>query len=116
MSNLIKYNSFVIKEQEKLIIDSNKMMDEILEQRRLLNASKESARVADEDGFICGLDAAKVEQLVHDDDGTEENTGENTKSSAEFTPIDLTEIHKQEEEILSQAREEAESIREKNII
>ncbi len=112
MSNLIKYNSFVIREQEKLIIDSNKMMDDILEQHRLLNESKESARVADEDGFICGLDAAKVEQLVQDNDGTEENTGENAKDSAEFTPIDLTEIHRQEEEILSQAREEAESIRE----
>lgn len=104
MSNLIKYNSFVIKEQEKLVIDSNKMVDQILEQQRLINTTREPAKVADEDGFICGLDAATVEQLVCDDDATEENT--------EFVPIDLTEIHRQEEEILGQAREEAEVIRE----
>lgn len=104
MSNLIKYNSFVIKEQEKLVIDSNRMVDEILEQQRLMSMTKEPAKVADEDGFVCGLDAATVEQLVRDDNNAEENT--------EFVSIDLTEIHKQEEEILSQAREEAENIRE----
>ena len=102
MSNLIKYNSFVIREQEKLIIDSNRMVDEILEQQRLMNKTSETAKVADEDGFVCGLDAATVEQLVSDDNA-EENA---------FVPVDLTEIHKQEEEILSQAREEAEDIRE----
>lgn len=103
MSNLIKFNSFVIKDQEKLVIDSNKLVDQILEQQKIMNVVKEPTKVADEDGFICGLDAATVEQLVRDDD-TEENT--------EFVPIDLTEVHRQEEEILVQAREEAEVIRE----
>lgn len=104
MSNLIKYNSFVIKEQEKLIIDSNRMVDEILEQQKHINTTSGPEKVADADGFVCGLDAATVEALVGDNDNTEEDT--------EFVQIDLTEIHRQEEEILSQAREEAENIRE----
>lgn len=106
MSNLLKYNSFVIQNQERFVIDSNKMADEIIEQYRQLHAATESGPVPDEDGFVCGLEAATVEQLVRDDADLEQQ-----EAQPEFQPIDMTEIHRQEEEIINQARTEAELIK-----
>lgn len=106
MSNLLKYNSFVIQNQDKFVIDSNKMADEIVEQYRQLHAKSEQELVPDEDGFVCGLEAATVEQLVRDDTDLEQQELQPT-----FQSINMTEIHRQEEEIINQARSEAEFIK-----
>lgn len=106
MSNLLKYNSFVIQNQDKFVIDSNKMADEIVEQYRQLHAKAEQEPVPDADGFVCGLEAATVEQLVRDD----ADSGQQ-EMQPEFQPIDMAEIHRQEEEIINQARTEAELIK-----
>lgn len=106
MSNLLKYNSFVIQNQDKFVIDSNKMADEIVEQYRQLHAKAEQELVPDADGFVCGLEAATVEQLVRDD----ADSGQQ-EMQPEFQPIDMAEIHRQEEEIINQARTEAELIK-----
>ena len=106
MSNLLKYNSFVIQNQDKFVIDSNKMADEIVEQYRQLHAKAEQELVPDADGFVCGLEAATVEQLVRDDADSEQQ-----EMQPEFQPIDMAEIHRQEEEIINQARTEAELIK-----
>lgn len=101
MSNLLKFNSVVIHDQDKLVIDSNRMVDEIIEQRRKLMGTNNPERSESEDGFVCGLDAATVEQLVSDEEPQVEVHHE----------IDMEEIKRQEEELLAVAREEAECIK-----
>lgn len=101
MSKLLKFNNIVIHDQEKMVIDSNRIVDEIIEHRRKLQENNNDAPIADEDGFVCGLDAAMVEQLVMEDDAVEPVVHE----------LDLEQLRIQEEEILNQAREEAEIIR-----
>ena len=64
MSNLVKCSNIVIKDDDKLVIDSNKMVDAILAQQK--KGFGQRAEQEDADGFICGLDAATVEQLVND--------------------------------------------------
>lgn len=110
MSNLLKYNSFVIQNQDKFVIDSNKMADEIIEQYRQLHAKAETGLIPDADGFVCGLEAATVEQLVMD---TETEPAQEQDTQPEFKPVDMTELHRQEEEIINQARAEAELIKTK---
>lgn len=102
MSNLLKFNSVVIHNNEKMVIDSNRIVDEIIEHRRMISANNGGAPVADEDGFVCGLDAATVEQLVSDEEQQENVTP--------YVP-DFEKLRQQEEEILNLAREDAEVIR-----
>ena len=101
MSNLLKFNSVVIKDQDKLVIDSNRMVDEIIEQRRKLLEESGNAPVADSDGFVCGLEAAMVEELISDEEEVKEVHHE----------IDLEAIKLKEEELLNEARLEAEKIK-----
>ena len=105
MSNLIKYNSFVMGNQDRLVIDSNKMADEIIEQHRRLVKENNGERIPDEDGFVCGLDAATVEQLVEDCPSTEQDSRNES--------VDIDKLRRQEEEIINQARTEAELIKSK---
>ena len=102
MSNLLKFNSVVIHNNEKMVIDSNRIVDEIIEQRRMISANNGGAPIADEDGFVCGLDAAMVEQLVSDE--------EQQETPVPYVP-DFEKLRQQEEEILNLAREDAEVIR-----
>ena len=102
MSNLLKFNNVVIHQNEKMVIDSNRIVDEIIEQRRKIAANNGGGPVADEDGFVCGLDAAMVEQLVSDE--------EQVETAQPYVP-DFEKLRQQEEEILNLAREDAEVIR-----
>ena len=102
MSNLLKFNSVVIHNNEKMVIDSNRIVDEIIEHRRMISSNNGGAPIADEDGFVCGLDAAMVEQLVSDEEPQEAPTP--------YVP-DFEKLRQQEEEILNLAREDAETIR-----
>ena len=103
MSNLLKFNSVVIHNNDKMVIDSNRMVDEIIEHRRMISAQNGGAPIADEDGFVCGLDAAMVEQLVSEE--------EQAVTAEPYVP-DFEKLREQEEEILRLAREDAEVIRE----
>lgn len=69
MSNLVKYNNIVIKNENHLVIDSNKMINELLEEQKR-NFARRAAQ-PDEDGFVCGLDAATVEELVSESEVSE---------------------------------------------
>ena len=100
MSNLLKFNSVVIRDQDKLVIDSNRMVDEIIEQRKKLLTETDNTPEADSDGFVCGLDAATVEQLVSEEEPEEVHH-----------ELDIEAIRLQEEEILQAAYAEAENIK-----
>lgn len=103
MSNLLKYNRFVVKNDDKLVIDSNQMIQNILDAKKTqseTNYAKQSEQ-PDEDGFVCGLDAATVEQLVSDDVDLEQ-----LNSDREL----ISTATQQAEEILREANEKAEEI------
>lgn len=101
MSNLVKYNNIVIKEDNKLVIDSNKMIDAMLAQQKKSYAKR--SEQPDADGFVCGLDAATVEKLVGEpeqENDSESGHQENDEARAEA------------ERIINEAKEEASEIRE----
>ena len=103
MSNLLKYNRFVVKNDDKLVIDSNQMIQNILDAKKTqseTNYAKQSEQ-PDEDGFVCGLDAATVEQLVSDDVDLEQLNADRELIST---------ATQQAEEILREANEKAEEI------
>lgn len=99
MSNLLKFNSIIVNEHDKMIIDSNKMVEEILNTKKRNFAVV--ADTPDDDGFVCGLNAATVEQLVSDETENDNEQSEIIeKTSAEA------------DRIIDEARKEAEHIRE----
>ena len=101
MSNLLKFNNVVIHNQDKMVIDSNRMVEEIIEQRRKILGQSSEGPVADSDGFVCGLEAATVEELVADEE-----------PEVVVPEIDFEALRIQEEEILQAARDEAVCIKE----
>ncbi len=109
MSNLLKYNSVVVRNDDRLVIDSNRMLDALIEQqhRNLAQVSP----VPDEDGFLCGLDAETVERLVTDQDQEEDEelkaqaSGIIEDAKAQAQAI-LDEAARQAEDIRTQAKEE----------
>lgn len=108
MSNLLKYNSVVVRNDDRLVIDSNRMLDALIEQQSRNFA--QTAPVPDEDGFLCGLDAETVERLVTDTDEDDEELKaqasgivEDAKAQAQAI---IDEAAKQAEEIKAQAKSE----------
>lgn len=100
MSNLLKFNRVVIKDNNKVVIDSNSTMQNILDrQAEMERISAIPAREPDEDGFICGLEAATVEEVTTD----------NIEQEPVITPEELL---REANETLDAARSEAEAIRE----
>lgn len=102
LPNLLKYNRVVVKDENKLVIDSNKMVQEMLAEReaRNINYGKAAAE-PDEDGFVCGIDAATVEQLISDDE--DEFVNEEAKAMISDAEMKATEI-------LNEAQKTAESM------
>ncbi len=101
MSNLLKYNNVIIKETDKFVIDSNQMVNAIIEQQSRIKTPSFAVKsdTPDEDGFVCGLDAATVEQLVSDPE---------LPGSGTVLPADIMEeAKKQAEDITARAREDA---------
>ena len=103
MPNLVKYNNIIVKSEDKIVIDSNKLVENILEQQQRNFAQK--ADHPDEDGFICGLDAATVEQLVSDEPVITEEQQNRIDSI-------LEDANREAESIIEAARSEAIQIRE----
>lgn len=96
MSNLLKYNSFVVKDSDDFVIDSNqKVMDKISSIKKNIKAASFITQgEPDADGFVSGLNAQVVEELTEPEE--EAATQED--------------INVQTEEILEAARNEADSI------
>lgn len=96
LSNLLKYNSFVVKDSDDFVIDSNqKVMDKISSiKKNIKAASFITPGEPDADGFVSGLSAQVVEELNEPDEET----------------ATQEEINVQTEEILEAARNEADSI------
>ena len=103
MPNLVKYNNIIVKSEDKIVIDSNKLVENILEQQQRNFAQR--ADHPDEDGFICGLDAATVEQLVSDEPVITEEQQNRIDSI-------LEDANREAESIIEAARAEAIQIRE----
>ena len=104
MSNLFKYGNAVIKNDDKLVIDSNKLIEKILSDKNATANYASRAAKPDPDGFVCGLDAATVEQLVDDEPYSTE------EESARAMQL-LDDAREKASGIVKEADEQAEAIR-----
>lgn len=64
MSNLLKYNHVVVKNEDKHVIDSNELLKNILSANKNTTSGNSFAEksIPDPDGFVRGIDAARVEK------------------------------------------------------
>ncbi|MCM1307768.1 MAG: FliH/SctL family protein [Butyrivibrio sp.] len=102
MSNLLKYNSVVVRNDDRLVIDSNRMLDALIEQHS--KAYAQTSSEPDEDGFLCGIGAETVERLVTDTDE------ESEELKAQASGI-IEDAKTQAESILEEARGQAEELK-----
>lgn len=106
MSNLLKYNSFVVNDGNNFVIDSNqKVLDKINGIRKnIKTVGLNNQGMPDEDGFVSGLNAQIVEKLVDSDE--EAAALEDAKAEAEEI---LTAARNEAEGIVGQAHRDAEN-------
>lgn len=97
MSNLLKYNHVVVKNEDKHVIDSNELLKNILSANKNTTSGNSFAEksIPDPDGFVRGIDAARVEKLISDE---EEQQDDNNAGI-------LEDARKQAEDILKDAKE-----------
>lgn len=102
MSNLLKYNHVVVKNEDKHVIDSNELLKNILSANKNTTSGDSFAEksIPDPDGFVRGIDAARVEKLISDE---EEQQDDNNAGI-------LEDARKQAEDILEDAKKQAEDI------
>lgn len=102
MSNLLKYNHVVVKNEDKHVIDSNELLKNILLANKNTTSGNSFAEksIPDPDGFVRGIDAARVEKLISDE---EEQQDDNNAGI-------LEDARKQAEDILEDAKKQAEDI------
>lgn len=102
MSNLLKYNHVVVKNEDKHVIDSNEFLKNILSANKNTTSGNSFAEksIPDPDGFVRGIDAARVEKLISDE---EEQQDDNNAGI-------LEDARKQAEDILEDAKKQAEDI------
>lgn len=102
MSNLLKYNHVVVKNEDKHVIDSNELLKNILSANKNTTSGNSFAEksIPDPDGFVRGIDAARVEKLISD--GEEQQDDNNAGI--------LEDARKQAEDILEDAKKQAEDI------
>lgn len=102
MSNLLKYNHVVVKNEDKHVIDSNELLKNILSAKKNTTSGNSFAEksIPDPDGFVRGIDAARVEKLISDE---EEQQNDNNAGI-------LEDARKQAEDILEDAKKQAEDI------
>lgn len=102
MSNLLKYNHVVVKNEDKHVIDSNELLKNILSANKNTTSGNSFAEksIPDPDGFVRGIDAARVEKLISDE---EEQQDDNNAGI-------LEDARKQAEDILEDAKKQAEDI------
>ena len=103
-SNLLKWNVIAPGEDDKRVIDSNRLVaDRIALLRKVLNT--EDGRQFSEDGFSEGLNAEVVDQLL---DGADEAGGEAYEEAPR--PLSPEEAEQAAEQILEDAKAQAEQI------
>lgn len=104
MSNLLKYNSFVVKDADSYVIDSNqKVIDKINSiKKNIVTTNVLSPNPPDADGFVSGLSAQVVEEL------TEDETAAAQEEISVQTQEILDNARREGEEIVAQAHREAE--------
>lgn len=92
----------VVKSEDKHVIDSNELLKNILLAKKSTTTGNSFAEksIPDPDGFVRGIDAARVEKLISDE---EEQPEENNADV-------LEDARQQAENILEDARQQAESI------
>ena len=102
MSNLLKYNHVVVKNEDKHVIDSNELLKNILSAKKNTTSGNSFAEksIPDPDGFVRGIDAARVEKLISDE---EEQQDDNNAGI-------LEDARKQAEDILEDAKKQADDI------
>lgn len=102
MSNLLKYNHVVVKNEDKHVIDSNELLKNILSAKKNTTSGNSFAEksIPDPDGFVRGIGAARVEKLISDE---EEQQDDNNAGI-------LEDARKQAEDILEDAKKQAEDI------
>lgn len=102
MSNLLKYNHVVVKNEDKHVIDSNELLKNILSANKNTTSGNSFAEksIPDPDGFVRGIDVARVEKLISDE---EEQQDDNNAGI-------LEDARKQAEDILEDAKKQAEDI------
>lgn len=102
MSNLLKYNHVVVKNEDKHVIDSNELLKNILSANKNTTSGNSFAEksIPDPDGFVRGIDATRVEKLISDE---EEQQDDNNAGI-------LEDARKQAEDILEDAKKQAEDI------
>ncbi len=105
MSNLLKYNSIVIKDSNNYIIDSNqKVIDKINSiKKNIIATNVMNPNPPDADGFVSGLSAQVVEELTDED----ENAATQEDLTLQTQEI-LDNARREGEEIVAQAHREAE--------
>ena len=108
MSNLLKYNHVVVKNEDKHVIDSNELLKNILSAKKNTTSGNSFAEksIPDPNGFVRGIDAARVEKLISDEEEQQDdnNAGilEDARKQAEAI---LEDAKKQAEDILKDAKE-----------
>lgn len=109
MSNLLKYGNVIIKNDNKMVIDSNKLLEQLIAEQKQHNNYAKRAEAPDADGFICGLNAATVEELITGPELTEEEETRISKvldDAREQAQSIISDANAQAERILAQARDE----------
>ncbi|MDE6701107.1 MAG: hypothetical protein K2K10_08885 [Acetatifactor sp.] len=110
-NNLLKVGFANVQNDERRVIDSNDLAArriEELAQKMALEAQAGSMGGEDgsEDGFMAGLSAEQVEGLLSDDEGGSNVIKANTNADREQI---LSDAQQEAEELLAQAREQAEA-------
>ena len=104
-NNLLKSRYVMVESPERRVIDSNQQVADRIQE---LAAELEDASV-DADGFSLGLNAEKVELLVHDDE-EEGDTEPSSVIQAASTEELLASAQADADEIIEEAQAEAEQI------
>lgn len=108
MSNLLKYNHVVVKNEDKHVIDSNELLKNILSANKNTTSGNSFAEksIPDPDGFVRGIDAARVEKLISDEEEQQDDNNAGILEDARKQAEDILEdAKKQAEDILKDARE-----------
>lgn len=127
LSNLLKTSRYIVNEGETRVINSNERMDKKLSELYKTNEVEEEISDHTEDSdFNAGLEAGQVDALLSED-GAEAYLENSEYSGEEITPIIkaeqepqgptpeelLAEAQQQMEQMLEQARAEADEIRQR---
>lgn len=108
MSNLLKYNHVVVKNEDKHVIDSNELLKNILSANKNTTSGNSFAEksIPDPDGFVRGIDAARVEKLISDEEEQQDDNNAGILEDAREQAEDILEdAKKQAEDILKDAKE-----------